>query len=417
MIIGAYIAGLSLSKTDIAQVVRERIRALYEFFVPVFFAVMGMMVNVKEILSPEVLVFGGVYTVVAVLAKVVGCGGPALALGFNGRGALRIGAGMVPRGEVALIIAGIGLASGILDRRTFGVIIVMTLITTLIAPPLLSAALKLKGAGTRKSVKDDDASQAVWEFISGEIADLVVDTLLKDLKREGFYIQMMNIDDGLSQARKDDISLSITEEERRVTIETARTDMPFVKTAVYEVIVGLSDAMEKLKESSDPTAMKKELLDKGGRAGAGLLSLITPANVSIDLQGETKEAIITEMVDILAKQGKLLDRDLVLKDVFEREKIMSTGMQHGIALPHAKSDGINDLAVAVGVKKGGVDFESIDGEPSKLFILVASPRKVSGPHIQFLAAIGAVLKDDETRNAVINAPTREKAVELLRKEK
>jgi Kef-type K+ transport system membrane component KefB/mannitol/fructose-specific phosphotransferase system IIA component (Ntr-type) len=417
MIIGAYIAGLSLSKTEIAPVIQERIHGLYEFFVPIFFAVMGMMVNLKEIMAPPVLIFGAIYTAAAILAKVIGCGGPALLLGFNGKGALRIGTGMVPRGEVALIIAGIGLASGILDQKIFGVTILMTLVTTLIAPPLLNVTLRLPGAGTRKPVKGDDSASTTWEFISAEIADLVVDTLIKDLKNEGFYIQMMNIDDGLSQARKDDISLSITEEESRVTIETARTDMPFVKTAVYEVIVGLNDSIQKLKDSSDPQQMKKELLDKDGRTSADLLSLITPQCVSIDLKGETKEAIIEEMVQILSIQNRLLNKELVLRDVLDREKIMSTGMQHGIALPHAKTDGVNDLAVAVGIKKEGIDFDSADGEKSQVFILLLSPKKTSGPHIQFLAAIGTVLKDDAVRKALIEAHSKEKVVMLLQKGK
>ena len=414
MIIGAYIAGLSLSKTDIAAVIQERIRGLYEFFVPIFFAVMGMMVNVREFVSPRVLVFGAVYTGAAILAKVIGCGGPALLLGFNVRGALRIGSGMVPRGEVTLIIAGIGLALGILNQQIFAAIVLMILVTTLAAPVFLGAALKLKGTGTRKPVKKDDSASMVWEFPSNKIADLVMDTLLKDLRNEGFYVQMMNIDEGLSQARKDDVALSIREEEKTVTIETARADMPFVKTAVYEVIVALNDSIQKLKESSDPLAMKKELLDRDGRTSEDLLSLITSECTSLDLKGETKEEIITELVDMLAGRGRLLDRDTALADVFEREKIMSTGMQNGIALPHAKTSGTDDLAVAVGIKKEGVNFESADGEKSRLFILVVSPRKISGPHVQFLAAIGAVLEDDAVREAVINAATAEKAAELLR---
>ena len=416
MIIGAYIAGLSLSKTDIAAVIQERIHGLYEFFVPLFFAVMGMMVNVREIASAPVLIFGAVYTVAAILAKIIGCGGPALLLGFNGKGAFRIGAGMVPRGEVALIIAGIGLASGALNNQLFSVIIVMTLVTTLAAPPLLNMALKIAGQGTRKPVKDEDSAQAVWEFESDEIADLVVDILLKDLRAEGFYVQMMNIDEGLSQARKDDISLSITEEESAVTIETAKTDMPFVKNAVYEVILRLSDTIQKLKDSADPAAMKKELLDKDARTSRNLLSLIEPETIMLELKGETKEAIITEMVDMLAARGKLLDRGVVLADVFEREKAMSTGMEYGIALPHAKTDGIHDIAVAVGIKKAGVDFEAMDGQPSRLFIMVVSPKKTSGPHVQFLAAIGAVLKDESLRKALVNAESVEEAVGLLRKE-
>ncbi|GHV95618.1 sodium:proton antiporter [Spirochaetia bacterium] len=415
MIIGAYIAGLALSKTDIAAVIQERIRGLYEFFVPLFFAVMGMMVNVQEIFSAPVLIFGAVYTAASILSKVIGCGGPALLLGFNGKGALRIGAGMVPRGEVALIIAGIGLASGVLSNQLFSVIILMTLVTTLAAPPLLNAALRIPGPGTRKPVKDEDSAQAVWEFENDEIADLVVDILLKDLRAEGFYVQMMNIDEGLSQARKDDIALSITEEESAVTIETLKTDMPFVKNAVYEVILGLADTIQKLKASADPAAMRKDLLDKDARTSRDLLSLIEPETLSLELKGETKEEIITELVDILAKRGKLLDRDLALADVFEREKAMSTGMEHGIALPHGKTDGIGDIAVAVGIKKKGINFNSMDGQPSRLFILVVSPKKVSGPHVQFLAAIGAVLKNETLREMVINTATAEEAVNLLRK--
>ncbi|MDR1566850.1 MAG: cation:proton antiporter [Treponema sp.] len=415
MILGAYTAGLSLSKTGIAAVVRGRIRGLYEFFVPVLFALIGMMVNPGEIFSAPVLIFGAAYTAAAILAKVIGCGGPALLLGFNGRGALRIGTGMVTRGEITLIIAGAGLASGILNRQIFGAAVLMTAITALAAPPLLSAALRLRGGGTRKPVKDNDSVTAVWELYSPEIADLVVDSLLKGLKNEGFYVQTLNLDEGLSQARKDDIALSITEEESKVSIETAKTDMPFVKTAVYEVILGLHEAIKKLKDSSDPRQMKKELMDKNSRAGEDLLSLITPAVVSLNLKGGTKEEIITEMVDILASQGRLLDRDLTLKNVLEREKIMSTGLQHGIALPHAKTDGASGLEAAVGIKKEGVDFESADGEKSRIFILVVSPRRGSGPHIQFLADIGTVLKNSVLREQVINAASKEELVSLLQK--
>jgi fructose-specific phosphotransferase system IIA component len=415
MIIGAYISGLSLSKTDIAAVIQERIRGLYEFFVPIFFAVMGMMVNVGEIFSLPVLIFGTLYTAGAILAKIAGCGGPALLMGFNLRGALRIGAGMVPRGEVALIIAGIGLASGILDNQLFAVIILMTLITTLAAPPLLSIFLKKSGSGTKKPVKGDDSASAVWEFPSAEIAGMVLDTLLKDLKAEGFYVQMMNMDEDLSQARKGDISLSIIKQESAVTIETSQVDMPFIKTAVYEVILGLHDTIQKLKSSSDPRAMKQEISNLEGRTREEVLSLIDPDCIILNLAGNTKKEIITELVDLLNTRGKLLNRDEALGDVLQREKTMSTGMEHGIALPHGKSEAVANICVAVGIKKEGVDFESLDGEKSRLFILVVSPKKTSGPHIQFLAAIGAVLKDETLREQVISADFKEDAAFLLQR--
>jgi len=417
MIIGAYIAGLSLSRTDIAAVIQERIRGIYEFFVPVFFAVMGMMVNVREIISPQVLMFGAIYTGAGVISKIIGCGGPAMLMGFNVRGALRIGAGMVPRGEVALIIAGIGLASGILDQQVFGAIILMTLVTTLAAPPLLSATLKIAGSGTRKPVKGDDSVLLKWEFNSAEISDIVINTLLDDLRREGFYVQVMSLDEGLSQARKDDIVLSITETDNLVSIETATADVPFVKTLVYEVIVELHDSIQKLKDSSDPKAMRKEILNKDGRANDDLLSLICPECTSVALKGQTKQEIITELVDLLAARNKLLNRDLVLADVLDREKTMSTGMAHGIALPHSKTDGVDEMVVAVGVKKTGVDFDSADGESSRLFIMVASPKRSTGPHLQFLAAIGSVLENMATCEAVINSSSPEEAVRIIQVKK
>ena len=407
MIIGAYVTGLSLSKTDIAAVIQERIHGLYEFFVPLFFAVMGMLVNVGALMSMDVLVFGLVYTAAAVLAKVVGCGLPTLALGFNPKGAIRIGVGMIPRGEVALIIAGIGITAGILDEKLFGVTIMMTLLTTLVAPPFLTAALKIPGRGTKKETKSDNMETLEWNFHSDEIADLVIDTLLKDLKAEGFYVQMMNIDDGLSQARKGDVALSITEEEHRVTIETSVADIGFVKRAMFEVIVQLHEAIDQLRSTSDPASLKLDLLSGAARTDKDLFKLIQARCISTDLKGTTKDEIIAEMVDLLAKSGNVTDRGTVMQDVLLREHTMSTGMQHGIALPHGKSDGISSMSVSIGIKKGGVAFDSLDNEPTRLFIMVVSPKKVSGPHLQFLAAIGSILKDKELYDQILSKHTPE----------
>ena len=412
--IGAYIAGLSLSKTDIAPVIQERIRGIYDFFVPIFFVVMGMMVNFREFFSPPVLIFGTIYTVTAVISKILGCSLPSLLLGFNFRGALRIGMGMSPRGELVLIIASVGLAYGVLNEQLFAVVVFMTLFTTLAAAPLMGAAFRITGSGTRKPVRQDEMESIEWKFSSREIAELVIDTLLKDLHNEGFYIQKMNIDDGLSQARKGEIILFIKERDNIVIIETFESEMPFVKTAVYEVIVELHEAIHKLEESSDPNTLKKDLLKAGNEAKKDLLSYIDPEQTIIDLKGETKEEILNELIDLLSDRGKLKDRDAVLKDLLEREKIMNTGMEHGIALPHAKTDGVDDLIVAVGIKKEGVDFGSLDGEKSRIFIMMISPKKASVPYLEFLAAIGAVLNDKTTRKAVLEAPSSKIAAVLLR---
>jgi len=417
LIIGAYIAGLALSKTDIAAVIQERIRGLYVFFVPMFFAIMGMMVNVREVITPPVLIFGILYALAVMLAKIIGDGGFAILFGFNRKGALRIGTGMIPRGEGALITCGIGLAAGAISNQLFSAAVFMIFITIVVCPSLMNLAFKIPGRGTRKPEKSDDSVHEMWNFESKEIADLVVENILNEFRNEGFYVQTMNIDEGISQARKGDISISITEEHSSILIATSKTDMPFVKNEVYEVILELYHNIERLKISADPAKMKRDLLDTEARATKDILELIDAECFTLDLKGETKGQIISELVDLLDSKGKLLDKDLVLADVLEREKTMSTGMDHGIALPHAKTDGITDTAVAIGVNKKGIAFDSMDGQLSQLFVLIVSPKKDCGLYVQILAAIGSILRDKTLRDGVIDALTPKEAVELLWKHK
>jgi mannitol/fructose-specific phosphotransferase system IIA component (Ntr-type) len=105
---------------------------------------------------------------------------------------------------------------------------------------------------------------------------------------------------------------------------------------------------------------------------------------------------------------------MVLQDVLGREKIMSTGMQHGIAIPHGKTDGIKTMSIAIGIKKGGMDFASLDGVPSRIFIMVVSPKKTSGPHLQFLAAISSILKNQEVSDSIISAASPEEIEKILK---
>ena len=158
-IIGAFSIGLALSTTDLGHQVEEEMTGINEVLVPVFFVVMGMLVNVGAMLNA--VVFGVVISALAVFSKVVGSGVPAFATGFNLLGSSRVGVAMMPRGEVALIIAGIGLSQGIIGPDLFGVSIMMTVITTLLAPILLIPLFGKGASGVRRSktpVLDDAAT-------------------------------------------------------------------------------------------------------------------------------------------------------------------------------------------------------------------------------------------------------------------
>ena len=251
MIIGAYTTGLALSGTDIAPVIQERIHGLYKFFVPVFFAVMGMSVNLHQLCSKEVLLFGAFFTITGIISKMIGCGGPALCLGFNIKGALRIGAGMIPRGEVALIIAGIGLTAGIIDQKLFGVVILMTLLTTVGAPPILSMFLKMKGQGTKKVISEDSQQTFEWDFKSYDMCMVIFDMMIHDLRSKKFYVQMMNINDGLTTARKGDINFSVRVEGSTLVISAAEKDMGHFKEELIFIVERVSQSTTVISSLKD----------------------------------------------------------------------------------------------------------------------------------------------------------------------
>ncbi len=154
MIIGAFSIGLALSGTELAHRIDEPLRAVYAALVPIFFVVMGMLVDVSSL--GGVWGFGLVITAAAVVGKVGGSGLPALLVGFNRRGAWRVGVGMLPRGEIALIMAGIGISSGVLGQDLYGVAIMMTVATTALAPPILALSFRTESPGVRAGSESPD---------------------------------------------------------------------------------------------------------------------------------------------------------------------------------------------------------------------------------------------------------------------
>ncbi|HKL22316.1 MAG TPA: PTS sugar transporter subunit IIA, partial [Tichowtungia sp.] len=122
-----------------------------------------------------------------------------------------------------------------------------------------------------------------------------------------------------------------------------------------------------------------------------LKKVLSKDTVLPTLRAETKTDAIEELVDFLVKTHRISDRKTALQAVLDREAKMSTGMQNGIAIPHGKTDAVNELLVAIAIKKGGIDFDAMDGQPCTIFIMTLSPENRTGPHIQFLAEISKLL--------------------------
>ncbi len=129
-----------------------------------------------------------------------------------------------------------------------------------------------------------------------------------------------------------------------------------------------------------------------------LKTVLTQDTISLHLKGTTKEEIINEMLDILVRENKVQDREAALAAVMDREEKMSTGMKHGIAIPHGKSNTLSDLVACIGISDNPVDFDALDHEPCRIFIMTLSPVEKTGPHLQFLAEVSLLFKSSEKRN-------------------
>lgn len=135
--------------------------------------------------------------------------------------------------------------------------------------------------------------------------------------------------------------------------------------------------------------------------------------VKVPLEGTDKESAITELVDLLDAGKLLTDKNDVLQAVLSRESTRSTGIGSGIAIPHGKCKGIKDLVMAIGISRQGIDFQSIDGKPVHIIVLLVSPIDRTGPHIQALARISRLMLDEDFKNKLQNSKSSQELYDLI----
>jgi len=135
--------------------------------------------------------------------------------------------------------------------------------------------------------------------------------------------------------------------------------------------------------------------------------------VRMPLDATTKEQAITELVHLVAEQAGFDDPDELTQTVLERERTRTTGIGHGIGIPHGKSDNVDQLRMAIGKPAEPIEFEAIDRKPVDLIILLVSPQDQTGPHIQALARISRILTDENFRASVKQASTSDDLYNLI----
>lgn len=137
--------------------------------------------------------------------------------------------------------------------------------------------------------------------------------------------------------------------------------------------------------------------------------------IILDSKSTDKQGILNEMVDTLCKAYELSNRDEIFEAVWNREMSRSTGISCGLAVPHAKVGYVDRMCMAAATVKKGLDFDSFDGEPVYLLILIVSPENTVGPHLKALASVSRLLADGAVRQDLIDSQTPEEFISILRK--
>jgi nitrogen PTS system EIIA component len=147
-----------------------------------------------------------------------------------------------------------------------------------------------------------------------------------------------------------------------------------------------------------------------------ITDILGPESVVAALQGRSKDDVIEELAGVVAAAHPEIDRKRLVQALQDRERLNSTALGEGIAIPHGKLPGLRRVIAAFGRSPGGVDFSSLDGKPTHLFFLLVAPEDSAGAHLKALARISRLLKDESFRTRLMAAATGDDLYRTIREE-
>jgi mannitol/fructose-specific phosphotransferase system IIA component (Ntr-type) len=138
--------------------------------------------------------------------------------------------------------------------------------------------------------------------------------------------------------------------------------------------------------------------------------------VVTNLPGASKDEIINAMVDLIGKSSKVLDKEKVRASIFERERIMSTGVGNGFAIPHGKTDAVVDIVASFGITKDPINYQALDDKPVRLIFLLVGKENLVGPHIKLLSRISRLMNKEEFRSKLLTLQTPKEVLDSFKQE-
>ncbi|MCA6070918.1 MAG: PTS sugar transporter subunit IIA [Endomicrobium sp.] len=147
-----------------------------------------------------------------------------------------------------------------------------------------------------------------------------------------------------------------------------------------------------------------------------IMDFLSQNAIVIDLKATDKKSVIVELVDVLENTKKVKKTEEIINVVLEREKLGSTGIGQGVAIPHGKTDVLQEQMGVLGISRKGVEFNSLDGEIVNIIFLLVGPVEVAGQHLKALSRISRLFKDKFLRQAIRDAATTEDVVKIIQEE-
>ena len=134
------------------------------------------------------------------------------------------------------------------------------------------------------------------------------------------------------------------------------------------------------------------------------------------LPGNSKEEVINAMIDLASSQKAVQDKERMRTAIFERERIMSTGVGSGFAIPHGKTDAVSDIVAAFAVTAQPIDYQSLDDQPVRLVFLLVGRDNMVGPHIKLLSRISRLMNKEDFRNRLLQSESPKEILDAFRQE-
>jgi PTS system nitrogen regulatory IIA component len=147
-----------------------------------------------------------------------------------------------------------------------------------------------------------------------------------------------------------------------------------------------------------------------------IMDFLSQDSIIVDLKATDKKSAVVELAGVLKNTKKIKDTDDIINVVLEREKLGSTGIGQGVAIPHGKTDLLQDQMGVLGISHKGIEFNSLDGELVHIIFLLVGPVEVAGRHLKALSRISRLFKDKFLRQAIKDAKTAQEVIKLIQQE-